>query len=64
MKPTSIRLSGFALLTAAWMSFVPTASAASPLVAFEFDEGSGTRVTDSVNSLSGALAIPPILQSS
>ncbi|MBE7502715.1 MAG: LamG domain-containing protein [Verrucomicrobiales bacterium] len=57
MKPTST-LPGFALLTAAWMAFVPIASAASPLIAFEFDEGSGTRVTDSVNSLSGGPGNP------
>ena len=46
------------VVVAALFSFVTTASAATPLVDFQFDEGAGTTVTDRINSLSGAPGNP------
>lgn len=53
--PTHIpRLISLGLLTTALVSFAATASAATTnLVDFEFNEGSGTKITDNLNSLVG-----------
>lgn len=58
MKSKPARLLQRTLLGAAVSFLVGAASAATPLLDFEFDEGSGTRVTDSVNSLSGGPGDP------
>ena len=46
------------LLTTSVVSFTATVSAATGLIDFEFDEGTGTTVTDSINSLVGVPADP------
>jgi hypothetical protein len=46
------------LVAAAALAAVPNTLAATSLVEFSFDEGSGTTVTDSINSLSGSPATP------
>jgi hypothetical protein len=49
---------GLGLLAAALVSFTTTASAATALIDFQFDEGSGTTITDRINSLAGAPGNP------
>ena len=49
---------GLGVLAAALVSFATTASAATALIDFQFDEGSGTTVTDRINSLSGSPGAP------
>src|SRR5438309_9345042 len=46
------------LLTTSMVSITVTASAATGLIDFEFDEGTGTKVTDSINSLVGVPGAP------
>ncbi len=46
------------LLTTAVLSFAATVSAATPLIDFEFDEATGTKTTDSINSLVGVPGNP------
>jgi hypothetical protein len=48
----------FGLLAAAMLSLATAANAATTLIEFQFDEGSGTRVTDKINSLVGVAADP------
>ncbi|MCC6232075.1 MAG: LamG domain-containing protein [Verrucomicrobiales bacterium] len=43
----------YRLLAAAWLAASLTTNAATALVSFGFDEGSGSRTTDSINSLAG-----------
>ena len=54
------KLLGLSLLTTALVSFTATVSAASvtPLVDFQFNEGSGAKVTDSIASLVGTPGNP------
>jgi len=54
------KLLGLSFLTTALVSFTATVSAASvtPLVDFQFNEGSGTKVTDSIASLVGTPGEP------
>lgn len=52
-----------ALVASASLLLGAAASAATGLVSFGFDEGSGTRITDSINSLAGvpgSAANPPM----
>ncbi|HOW64382.1 MAG TPA: LamG domain-containing protein [Candidatus Paceibacterota bacterium] len=53
MATRSVRFARRSFLTAAIMSWTLAASAATALVDFAFDEGAGTKVTDSINSLVG-----------
>ena len=52
------KLLGLSLLTTAVVAFAATVSAANALIDFEFDEGTGTKVTDSINSLVGVPGNP------
>src|SRR5439155_15811528 len=52
------KLLALSLLTASVVSFTATMSAATGLIDFEFDEGTGTKVTDSINSLVGVPGAP------
>jgi hypothetical protein len=52
------KISRLALLATAVVSLATAASAATALVDFQFDEGSGTKVTDTVNSLTGSPGDP------
>jgi hypothetical protein len=54
----SPKLLALSLLTMSVFSITATVSAASGLIDFEFDEGTGTKVTDSINSLVGLPANP------
>ena len=58
MTIRTLRLIGLSLLTAAAVSMTATVSAATALVDFAFDEGSGIKVTDSINSLVGVPGNP------
>ncbi len=58
MTTSTRKLLGPSLLTAAVMSFTATVWAANPLIDFGFDEGTGTKVTDSINSLVGVPGNP------
>ncbi|PYI89574.1 MAG: hypothetical protein DME26_00905, partial [Verrucomicrobia bacterium] len=58
MKTYPPKLLGLCLLATAAVSFTPTVSAANTLIDFEFDEGTGTKVTDRINSLIGAPSNP------
>src|SRR5437867_12172666 len=51
MRTHSPELLALSLLTMSLISFTATLSAANGLIDFEFDEGTGTKVTDSINSL-------------
>jgi hypothetical protein len=54
MKAKTVRILGFGVFAAACLGLMPPArSAASSLLAFDFDEGEGSHVTDSINALSG-----------
>jgi len=59
MKPTQLRhIAAYTGLIASGLFLAAnTASAATPLLDFSFNEGSGTNVTDSVSKLSGQLGI-------
>ncbi|MHC1766047.1 MAG: LamG domain-containing protein [Verrucomicrobiia bacterium] len=52
------RVFRFSLLAAAMLSLAAAANAATTLIEFQFDEGSGTKVTDKINSLVGVPADP------
>ena len=58
MISDTLKLLALSLLTTAAVSFTTPVSAANALVDFGFDEGSGTKVTDSVNSLVGVPGSP------
>ncbi|MCC7373810.1 MAG: LamG domain-containing protein [Verrucomicrobiales bacterium] len=53
MKKTYSVFRWLGLLAASWIISGAAASGATPLVSFGFDEGSGTRTVDSINSLAG-----------
>ena len=52
------KLLALSLLTTSVVSFTASVSAANGLIDFEFDEGTGTKVTDSINSLVGVPGVP------
>jgi len=52
------KLFALGLLAASAITVAPRALAATSLIDFGFDEGTGTTVTDSINSLSGSPATP------
>ncbi len=58
MATYSPRLLALNLLAAATMCFTGSVSAASSLIEFGFDEGTGTTVADTINSLTGLPAVP------
>jgi hypothetical protein len=58
MKPGIPKSRRLGLLLSALLCGASSAAAATPLLAFEFDEGGGTKVTDVVNSLSGGPGNP------
>ena len=58
MTTHTARLLAKSLLAIAVMSFAASVSAANPLIDFQFDEGTGTKVTDSINSLVGTPGDP------
>ncbi len=58
MKTNRTRLARYLGLATGLVSLTAGLSAATALVDFPFDEGSGTRVTDSINSLSGGPGNP------
>src|SRR5947199_7775507 len=58
MRTHSPELLALSLLTMSLISFTATVSAANGLIDFEFDEGTGTKVTDTINSLVGVPADP------
>jgi hypothetical protein len=58
MTTCSPKLLGLSLLATAMLSLTATVPAATTLLDFEFDEGSGTKVTDQINSLTGTPGDP------
>src|SRR5438477_7624414 len=58
MTTYSPKLLAISLLATSVLSFTATVSAATGLIDFEFDEGTGTKVTDRINSLVGAPGNP------
>ncbi|MGE3311092.1 MAG: LamG domain-containing protein [Limisphaerales bacterium] len=58
MNPKLERLLALALLVVSAAALPPRVSAAEPLADFGFDEGTGTSVSDAINSLTGLPATP------